>query len=70
MWVSGGLQRALTPENIKAGFRATCIWPLDPHVVDQHLGPGRPFSVARLLGAQQAGVGVEMLAQHATRAKV
>ena len=60
MWVSGGLQRALTLENIKAGFHATSIWPLNPHAVDQYLGLAMPFSISRLLGAQQVGAGVEM----------
>ena len=59
MWVSGGLHKALTPENIKAGFRATGIWPLDPHAVDQHLGPATPFSKSRLAGTQESEAGTQ-----------
>ena len=50
MWMSGGLQRALRPENTKAGFCATSMWPLDPHATDQHLGPATPFSVLSRIG--------------------
>ena len=44
MWVSAGLQRALTSINIKAGFFYTVIWPLDAHAVDRYLGPSQPLS--------------------------
>ena len=43
MWISAGLQRALTSANIKAGFFSTGIWPLDAHAVDRYLGPSWPL---------------------------
>ena len=45
LWVSLGLQRALTVSNICAGFCGTGIWPLNGHVVDKFLGPSRKFMV-------------------------
>ena len=52
MWISDGLQRALTPENIKVGFCAIGIWPLDHHKVDQYLGLARPFTTPQMPRAQ------------------
>ena len=63
MWVFGDLQRALTPENIKARFCAIGIWLIDHHKVDQYLDPTWPFSTAQMLGAQQTRVGVEISAE-------
>ena len=44
MWVSMGLQRALTTSNIEGGFRTCGVWPLNPRVVDQYLGLSKPFT--------------------------
>ena len=46
IWVSLGLQRALAPSNIHAGFRGTSIWPLNPGMVEKYLGSVRPFERA------------------------
>jgi hypothetical protein len=43
-WVSLGLRKALTTTNIKSGFKATGIYPLDPHACDRHFGPSQAFS--------------------------
>jgi hypothetical protein len=37
-WVSLGLRRALTPQNIKSGFRSTRIFPFDKATLNQHFG--------------------------------
>jgi hypothetical protein len=42
-WVCLALQKALSPENIKKGFQKTGIWPLNPHVVDDKMGPSLAF---------------------------
>ena len=44
MWVSRGLERALTKSNIQAGFRTTGIYPLNPEAVDVHMGPVKQFT--------------------------
>jgi hypothetical protein len=38
-WVSLGLRRALTPQNIKGGFRSTKIFPFNEGVLNEHFGP-------------------------------
>jgi hypothetical protein len=38
-WTYKGLKRALTSENIQAGFRRTCIFLLDPYAMDSRIGP-------------------------------
>ena len=43
MWVSLGLQRALTQSNKEARFRGTSIWPLNPRMVEKYLGPACLF---------------------------
>jgi hypothetical protein len=42
-WVSLSLKKALTESNIKNGFSATSIFPLDEHVVDSMLAPSDSF---------------------------
>ena len=44
MWVSKGLERALTTRNIAAGFRTTGIFPLNLEAVNAHMGPARQFA--------------------------
>ena len=39
MWVSKGLERALTTQNIMVGFRTTGIFPLNKEAVNAHMGP-------------------------------
>jgi hypothetical protein len=34
----------LTTTNIKSGFKATGIYPLDSHACDRHFGPSEGFS--------------------------
>ena len=46
MWVSLGLQRALTKSNIEARFRATHMWLLNPKIVEKYLGPACPICAA------------------------
>ena len=48
MWISLGLQRALTSSNIQAGFRGTGIWPLNSGMVEKYLGPTQPFECAEV----------------------
>ena len=50
MWVSLGLQRALTKSNIQAGFCATGIWPINESEVEKYLGPAHPFQRAQSEG--------------------
>ena len=54
MWVSKALERALTTENITAGFRTTGIFPLNSEAVNAHMGPARQF--ASLPSTVQPGV--------------
>jgi hypothetical protein len=42
-WVSLSLRKALTESNVKKGFSATGIWPLNQHVVDNMLAPSELF---------------------------
>ena len=42
-WTSKALGQALTPSNIKAGFRRTGIWPLDREAVAADMGPATRF---------------------------
>jgi hypothetical protein len=42
-WVSLGLRKALSESNIRSGFRAIGIYPLDNHVVDKYLQPSETF---------------------------
>ena len=43
MWMSEALEKALTERNIKAGFLATGIYPLNKNAVNTYIGPTRPF---------------------------
>ena len=43
MWVSKGLERALTTQNITAGFRTTGIFSLNKEAVDAYMGPAQQF---------------------------
>ena len=38
-WVSRALQKALTESNIKSGFQATGIWPLNARAMNQYMQP-------------------------------
>ena len=40
-WVDLSLKRALSTSNIKVGFRATGIWPLNLEKMQHHMGPSR-----------------------------
>ncbi|KAH9320446.1 hypothetical protein KI387_015085 [Taxus chinensis] len=42
---SQAFQLALTPENIKAGFRRTGIWPLDQNALSNDMRPSEAFDV-------------------------
>jgi hypothetical protein len=53
-WVSLGLKRALTPQNIKNGFRSTGIFPLNENAVDSHFGPNGTFEHASRRGSSAA----------------
>ena len=50
MWMSLGLQRALTKSNIEVAFYGISIWPLNPRMVEKYLGPTRPFQPAESEG--------------------
>jgi hypothetical protein len=43
-WVHLALRKALTPENIKGGFRGTGIYPLNPAAINSHLAPSEIFA--------------------------
>ena len=43
LWISLGLQRALTNSNIEGAFRAIGIWPLNCSAIDKYLGPSKQF---------------------------
>jgi hypothetical protein len=42
-WVSGALQKSLTENNIKVGFRSTGIWPFNSGVVNQYMTSSQQF---------------------------
>ena len=42
-WTSKALSLALTPNNIRAGFRRTGIWPLDIAATEGDMGPAAMF---------------------------
>jgi hypothetical protein len=42
-WTARSLEKALTPKNIKSGFRKTGIWPLDQQAVNNKLLPSEGF---------------------------
>jgi hypothetical protein len=42
-WVSLALRKALSPSNIKKGFSATCIFPLDFNALNEHFLPSHAF---------------------------
>ena len=46
-WTSKALQYALTPTNIKAGFRKAGIWPLDWNVARDAMHPSVGFEVEK-----------------------
>jgi len=43
-WVSLALRKAIIPNNIKARFDATGIWPLNPQKLDNKMKPSKGFS--------------------------
>ncbi|KAH9292362.1 hypothetical protein KI387_042453, partial [Taxus chinensis] len=43
---SRAFQKALSPENIKAGFKRTGIWPLNPHALDEDMAPSKTFDTS------------------------
>jgi hypothetical protein len=45
-WKCKALKRALTVENIQAGFRKTSIYPLNPCAMDSNMGPAGDVPVA------------------------
>jgi hypothetical protein len=42
-WVSSTLKKALTESNIKSGFRAIGIWPLNIQAINQYMQPSIQF---------------------------
>ncbi len=38
-WVDQALKQSLTKQNIKLGFRTTCIWPLNTKIMDNKTKP-------------------------------
>ena len=42
-WVSLGLKKALTPTNIKVGFRGNGIWPINLEAMNSKMGPSESF---------------------------
>ena len=54
-WTSKALKRALTPTNIRVGFRGTWIWPLDRKALKSSMLPSRGFEEG-LAGQGRCGV--------------
>lgn len=52
-WVSLGLRKALTSENIRSGFRGTGIFPLNPAAMNSHLAPSEIFCEPSLADSDQ-----------------
>ncbi len=44
-WVDRVLKHALTKRNIKYGFKATCIWPLDPNAINKKFQPSNLHTI-------------------------
>jgi len=42
-WVSNGLRRALSKENIKKGFEVTSIYPLNENAMNSKMGPSEVY---------------------------
>ncbi|KAH9292038.1 hypothetical protein KI387_042776 [Taxus chinensis] len=55
---SKAFKRALTPSNIKAGFKRTGIWPLNPNALDEDMAPSRTFDTS---SQDDAGAAENML---------
>ena len=43
-WVDLSLKKALSPNNIRRGFRATGIWPLNLDKMEAKVGPSKPYN--------------------------
>ena len=43
-WVDLFLKKALSPKNIRNGFRATGIWPLSLDKMKAKVGPSKPYN--------------------------
>ena len=43
-WVDLSLKKALSPNNIRNGFRATGIWPLSLDKMEAKVGPSKPYN--------------------------
>ena len=52
-WVSLGLRRALNPNNIKKGFSATGILPLNFNAVQEHMRPSQTYRYTEVQEPQQ-----------------
>ena len=53
-WVLLALKRALTPQNIKQGFKGTGIWPLNAQAVADKMGPSQQFREVTIPGLADA----------------
>ena len=53
-WVSLALKKALTPQNIKEGFKATGIWLLNAQAVADKISPSQQFCEVTILGLADA----------------
>jgi hypothetical protein len=42
-WVDQALDRSITKQNIRFGFRVTCIYPLNPTAMDNKIGPSNIY---------------------------
>ncbi len=40
-WVDHAIDQSFTKKNIKAGFKATCIWPFNPKAMDNKIRPSK-----------------------------
>ena len=68
-WTSRALRAALTPNNIRAGFRSTRIWPLDRTVVRDKMHVAAGFeATCEASGAGHGGCGMTGPAGHPSAA--
>jgi len=44
-WVDQALDKSITEQNIRFGFRVTCIYPLNPRAMDNKIEPSNIFTM-------------------------
>jgi hypothetical protein len=44
-WVDHALDKSITEQNIRFGFRVTCIYPLNPRAMDNKIKPSNIYTM-------------------------